>query len=386
MKILKLTLIRNVFLIASIIYWSQGIFISKGSPISQVSLIIMLIVSFYFFILVVKKQKREEKFFIYLWTALLFINIFGYFLTLPYANYISNLKYILIILLSFYTFYYLSRSGFITQRIFLFYGLVIFIIFVFQFSLFSEDASRNLNYESDSIVNNIAYNFAWLIPFSFLFGKRKILSIVFTVICVYFLIKGAKRGALIIGLLSTTMFFYYLLFSTEKNKKIYFIFYSLLIISFFAFSLNLYLSNEFLVNRVELALGGSSSGRDVLWLEIYNGWTESNSVIKYLFGYGFMGSLLLTKNYAHNDWFELLSNFGLVGILVYLLLFFYGFKISLSSNFCFNKRMLMLTVLVMWFATSMISMGYLGGSNSFIMVALLGYVLGSPSKDLKVNL
>ena len=88
------------------------------------------------------------------------------------------------------------------------------------------------------------------------------------------------------------------------------------------------MSEEFMIKRMASILEGNTSGRDVIYGTIFTKWYSSTNIWNLLFGFGFAGSLEITGgSYAHNDWLELLSNFGLTGIIAYL-----------SSVLCCGKK------------------------------------------------
>ena len=83
-----------------------------------------------------------------------------------------------------------------------------------------------------------------------------------------------------------------------------------------------YLDNEYLQYRLEVAAQGNISGRDIIYSNIWNSWLNSNS-FHFLFGYGFAASIKITGgSFAHNDWLEILSNFGLLGVIIFAVLFY----------------------------------------------------------------
>jgi O-antigen ligase len=133
---------------------------------------------------------------------------------------------------------------------------------------------------------------------------------------------------------------------------------------------------------MEQLVEGNVSGRDRIYANIFNGWLESDSIMNLFFGYGFAGSRPLSgfDSYAHNDWLELLSNFGLLGVTIYFVLFYSIFKTIRNSSWGNDKKIIFLTIMGMWFATTLFSMGYtsMGG---YLNAMMLAYLLGS-SKNL----
>jgi len=127
---------------------------------------------------------------------------------------------------------------------------------------------------------------------------------------------------------------------------------------------------------------GGSSGRDIIYANIFNGWYSSQSILNLLFGFGFAASLNLSNGkFAHNDWLELLSNFGLIGICVYLGLFIIGFKYVFYTKWTVEKRILIFTVLLIWLFTTFVSMSYTS-EKGYIQSLLIAYLIGNKSTSL----
>ena len=103
-----------------------------------------------------------------------------------------------------------------------------------------------------------------------------------------------------------------------------------------------------------------------------------------IFGYGFAGSLKLsgTGSYAHNDWLELLSNYGLIGVLLYFILFIFAIKEITNKNRKIDKQILMYTIIGMWFSTTLFSMWYTAITSS-IQVILIAYLIGYKQFSLR---
>ena len=96
-----------------------------------------------------------------------------------------------------------------------------------------------------------------------------------------------------------------------------------------------------------------------------------------LFGGGANHTLIVTDNYAHNDWLEILINQGILGILVYL---FYWFKFWQEQRFCRNIKKLnlartSLTICILAsFLMTIFSMSY--GDLPIGMSMAIGICLG----------
>src|SRR5690606_8842766 len=108
---------------------------------------------------------------------------------------------------------------------------------------------------------------------------------------------------------------YFQLKTVEQKRSIsgYFItLVAVMILAYFAYST--FLSNEYLItrlNNISLETGEGTSGRNFIYQAIFDAWYNSDSIWHIMFGFGFAGSIQLSGGvFAHNDWLELLSNFG----------------------------------------------------------------------------
>lgn len=379
----KLLHIRNLLFALLIIYSLQGVLYTQGSIISQGSLFLYYAISgFYFVKVIITKHKKNM--FLNAWTALLIINILGYIFTANYSRDLGMFKGVLMSLLSFYPFYYMSRNGELKSKHLIYLLFILIPVTISSFYFNRIQVLSELSYERIDIVNNIAYNFVSLIPLVFLIKKNRLLSVSVMLVLIFFIIQGGKRGAIVVGALGLLMYIYYQMRIVNKKYKVRgYILISIVAVVIGYFAYDMFISNEYLISRMEQMVEGNVSGRDQIYANIFNGWLNSDSLPKLLFGYGFAGSRQLsgTGNFAHNDWLELLSNFGLLGVSIYIVLFYSIFKIIRYSNWKADKNILFLTIMGMWFTTTLFSMAYtsMGG---YLNAMMLAYLLGSRSKNL----
>jgi len=379
----KLLHIRNLLFALLIIYSLQGVLYTQGSIISQGSLFLYYAISGIYFVKVII-TKLEKGLFLNAWTALLIINLLGYIFTGNYSRDLGMFKGVLMSLLSFYPFYYMSRNGELKSKHLIFFLFIMIPVTISTFYFNRIQFLSQLSYEREDIVNNIAYSFVSLIPLVFLIKKNRLLSVAIMLVLIFFIIQGGKRGAIVVGAMGLMMYIYYQMRTVNKKYKVRgYILISIVAVVIGYFAYDMFISNEYLISRMEQMVEGNVSGRDRIYANIFNGWLESDSFMNLLFGYGFAGSRLLSGSghFAHNDWLELLSNFGLLGVSIYLILFYSIFKTIRNSNWGNDKKILFLTIMGMWFATSIFSMGYtsMGG---YLNAMMLAYLLGSRSRNL----
>lgn len=362
-----------IFFIA--IYFCQGVLYPAGFIIGKICvLIIILISSFYLF--KVFLLKINKSFFCYSWLALIILNTLGFLFEGRFDGiYFSQYRNILISLLPFFPFYYFGLKGYLTEE-----KLLRLFILMLPISILSFYSSKNNIIESqisntDNFVSNTAYLFVALLPYIFLFGKRKIIAILSLLIIIFFIIQSAKRGALITASIGAIIFIYYQFSIIDAKKRMQgyiFSFFALILI--LKFSIDLYQSNEYLVRRIE-KIDEGGSGRNVIYYNLWNNWLQSNHILNYLFGFGFVSTILYsgTGNLAHNDWLELLTNFGLLGVLVYLLVFLSMIEMILVKGIKKNSKLILICIFLMSIIKTIISMYYTSTATIFSAI-LLGYI------------
>lgn len=381
----RLVYIRDLLLILFVLYYAQGSLYAQGSIISQGILLLIFGIS-WFYLLKTLVQKNNKNTFYKAWSALLVLNVVGFVFTGTMSNplHFSMFKGILLTSMTFYPFYYFSQKGVLRAKDLIRFFILILPITILQYffnanQILSERLSSNTD-----LVNNIAYSFVALIPFVFLFKQKKFYSIVSMMILMFFIIQGAKRGALIAGVIGLLVFVYFQMKTIYKKHRLrsyIIVFIGLLGLSYFAY--NVFQNNEFLFKRMQQLAEGSSSGRDVIYSNLFSAWLNSESIINVLFGYGFAASLNLsgTGSYAHNDWLELLSNFGLVGVVIYGIIFYAAVKYIRIKKWDVDKRLLLMTIVLIWFFSTLVSMSYTSG-NGYIQSIMLAYLIGSKANKL----
>lgn len=384
MKILslnKLSLVREVLILCIIVYFSQGVFFAKGTIISQFALLLILSISFYYFLKIILLQKNKN-IFIWAWTSLFLVNILGFFFTLELRDpiFISQVKAIALFFLPFFPFYYLSKKDKIHEKTLLRFFILMLIVTILSFNYREETILANRISDSANVVNNIAYDFVLLIPYVFLIKKR-ILSIVSMFILLVFIIQGAKRGALVVGFVGALFFIYHQLVVVDTKNKIkgYFLAFTGMVLSVF-YLYSYFLTNEYLITRL-LEVDEGGSGRNVIFSSLLKAWYNSDNFVNYIFGYGFASTLHLstTGNFAHNDWLELLTNFGLIGIFLYVLVFYGLLKEVFEERKANDYRVILLAIISMWLVKTLFSMVYTANS-SIIMTLLLAFLIGKKIK------
>jgi len=372
---------RNLLFILFVVYFSQGLLYETGTLVSQSCLLFIILISGAYFVKTLLIKERKSRFF-RAWLLLLILNTIGFIFTMNFEPlHVNMFKNVLLCSLSFFPFYYYAQHGFVEQKHFIYLFITMLVITVFQFY----NTMNNLIelQKRDDVVNNIAYSFVALIPFLFLIKKNKLISGALLAIILFYIILGNKRGAIVVSGVGSIIYIYYQLRTVEKRNR--FKGYAIVLILITAlgfFAYKTYQNNEYLIARMTAMTEGDSSLRNVIYANIFNSWVNSDNILNFFFGYGFAGSLKLSGgSFAHNDWLEMLSNFGLTGVLVYLFLFVAVAKTIRNNKLATDKKILLTAIASMWFATSLFSMWYTS-LNAVFYVMLLGYIIGS-EKQIK---
>lgn len=373
------------FIIA--LYFSQGWLYEKGNILSQTMLFSWLIIDVIYFF----KYANEFKIRSLGWIIVLFMIInfaswfFGDKLVIGaqgwHVNTLGDMKNITVFLLSYFPFSYFSKKQNLTDnslKIFFWMMLV-----VSSFTYLTNNEVLLENSFNEDVTNNLAYCFALLFPLLGLFFDKKI-KYILLVVFLYYIMAGAKRGALVCFFVEAVLFFYFSMFSLSRKKKIQGTLGILIGLVLFVISIVvLYNSNTYLQYRLDLMLSGDESGRDSLRTMLITEYKFGNIFQKF-FGRGMDQTLSICGHYAHNDWIQLLIDTGLFGAIVYLMLFINLFKYYNKNKKYMDTRLkfMYLSAVVCWILKSMLSMGYTD-IHSYLLLPPIVYTQAIVSQQKK---
>lgn len=235
----------------------------------------------------------------------------------------------------------------------------------------------NMSAESfygDYVTLNASVVFLMLLPLCILL-KNKILSLSIVCVCIYFLVSSVKRGNILASIIPLAIFVYELWKSTSKKffKR------ALLIIALVFISslvIDLIVNNEYFQFRIQQTQRGDSSHRGVIYQTMWNLWYAKADLLQLIFGYGYYGTVLYSGGYmAHNDWLEVLVDFGLIGCISYLAIFISMIKSTWHID---NKlyRNVLWAIIAVWLFKTAYSMGFTDEYLS-IMALPYGYIMGN---------
>ena len=205
-------------------------------------------------------------------------------------------------------------------------------------------------------------------------------------VCIYYLLFGAKRGNILAMVIPIALFVYYAL-RNNQHSVIKTIFVLAVIIGAGFIAYRWVVNNDYLMIRIERAVEGSSSGRDKIYANAWHTWFNSNNIMIYLFGYGFDGTIhhLDRGMHAHNDWLEILVDYGLIGVIFYLAVFI-SLILQIKRMNKIEMKLVMISSILIWFFKTLYSMGFTEESFSVIMISMgttLGWYKNEKSKTYR---
>lgn len=291
--------------------------------------------------------------------AFIGLNLFHYFLSfiwlVPNSTQLGNILYCLSALLLFS---YLGRCGVLTERFFTICIILLSLAGIaYYYNNLALAANRLVGFDEERFTNNASVVFLFLLP-SLLFIKKDAIKYVLLGIYLFFLISSVKRGNIVAAILPVIFIIYE---SLRNNKRLSWktLFVFAVIIGLFYLSKEWILGNNYFLARLDDSLHGQTSNRDRIYAAAWSLWYNSDSLVNILFGYGFDGTIThIFNNYrAHNDWLEVLVNFGIIGVSLYLTIFI-AFARAIKNSRIHLVKVVLLSAVSIWFLKSCYSMGF----------------------------
>ncbi len=379
----------TLYIILWLLYHLQGTLYASGSIISQGLLAMIMLLSCYYVMIVNSMASSLPKFFKVLNVFLLMITAYGivalldptplyyYHLLDASASKFEFLKTAYMSLLPIYVFYYFYKNGLLTEHILKSISIILLVVTTFSFIRMQNDMllkAMSMRSMREEFTNNIAYDFLHLLPMAFFWHKKPIVQYLLATYIFVFLVVGMKRGAMLIGALCLIYFMYRTWKSSNgKQRLVVSVLTIAIVIVGIDYVSDFYANSDYFQYRMEKTAEGDSSGRDEIYATLWNHFLNEKSVTKIIFGNGAMQTIRIAGNYAHNDWLEILTCHGLLGIFIYILYFVVLIKSWLRSRK--NPKvysMLGMLILIM-FSSTIFSMSY--NNLSLSMTICLGYCM-----------
>lgn len=322
-------------------------------------------------------SKFEKDVVLILWILFFFYNTLTYLFSERILEY-TEFRQLVLNMLPMFAFYQFTQKGILNEKkikvFFVAMFLLFFISFFNQSSLLSEASGREEN------INNMSYFIMGLLPFVFLFRRALIISCLLVVLS-WLAVISSKRAVLILCMIAILLFLYSFIVRYKGQKKFVGVIFASLI-GYVFFLTSVYFYNKFGIGeRFEERLllmiyEGHTSGRDTLFLGLYNAWLNSNEILVYLFGLGYRGALDATGVPTHNDLIKSLGEGGILGLILFL-----GLMAALGSrwfrSFRKTEHRLAYTMYLCSMLVAVAASRWYGSAFFYMNCVLLPYLLAS---------
>lgn len=271
-----------------------------------------------------------------------------------------------------FLFYHFTMNGKLTSDRIRIYLPILIVICILLY--YKNESQVLLTTDAEEITNNMGYKFVTLIPLLFFFSKKPIIQYLLIAIILLYVLMGMKRGAILIGVISTIILLYANLKDSSRWTKILIVTLSLLFIVGVGQYIGYMMDNSaYFSARVEATLEGNISGRDAIYETLWNTVLLESRPLYFYLGRGADSTLSVVGNFAHQDWLETFCNNGLVGVLILAYFFYTLGKNAWHSRKYFSQMIFysFITLVVIVFSRTMFSMSIKDLDLSITM--LLGY-------------
>lgn len=395
--------ICNGYIFLWCLYSMQGILYGQGGMISQGILLILLGISFYTLVdaninyKLPATLKALNIFLIVLTLYGIVMMLDGqeYYIQESFKSVIKTdyLKTIYISLLPTYTFFIFTKKGLLSPHMIRIWVCILIVLVTlkywhsYQTQLNQAKSSMDALYTSiiqEDFTNNVGYSFVALIPALFFFDKRKLLQFAILIYIAVYVLMSMKRGAIMVGSI-TLLWFIYRTFKTSSRRTKIWVTLLLCVAAIILWQQvsELYNSNDFFRDRLEKTEDGDSSGRDIIYNELWSHYTDKTSLSEFLFGMGANGTLNVTFNYAHNDWLEIATNQGLLGLIIFAIFWIALFKDWRKAKGSPLIYSMLGAIFIICFIKTFFSMSY--NDMQFYMCMCLGYCLAQQSSETDIE-
>lgn len=312
---------------------------------------------------------RQEKSLYLIFVFFIYTVIYAFF----YSNYFQLIVAPTLVLISGLTFYVIARKCYIHKNTYIVFFLLAIFIALYRFYLSTTSKIINFGGLEGLGGDNVAYSLLMLAPACMFLPKKKALFTFFVIFLTVVFCR--KRGATIAGVLIAIFVIknYF-----ENIRKQFVLLYAIVFFFFIGYGYFYLYTNyyDILFSRFE----ASGSGREELYSLVWNAWSSSN-ILFLLFGFGFYSVMDLTNVYlgislyAHSDIFEILYDYGLVGLLLYFYIFYQLYKSvkRIRSIESVYKAGIMCLII---FIPKAIFSGVIFDIDSMILMAILGLSIG----------
>ena len=256
----------------------------------------------------------------------------------------------------------------------------VFILFgVYKF--FDSAAIISETLDTEEFTNGAAYTIMALIPLLVLYNKNAIIQYALLAGAMFIIILGVKRGAILISALCVVYIIWNNLtagvFSKKRlssTRRIAIV----IIVGVFLFFVWRYVesvweSNDYLRFRLEYSMENGAGAREDIYKDLFRHFFVHANLFEMLFGMGAYGTLLVTTNLAHNDWLEVLTDEGILGLFIFAY-YIWEFYRSVRKYKNEDLKLTYTLCFIIFFATTFFSMSY--SSTPLFLSCAIGACIG----------
>lgn len=272
------------------------------------------------------------------------------------------LKQVYISMLPIYSFYVFSRRGQLTLSKVQLWYFIFFIMVIRSFirqDHYLDRVIEESGTEYTDLTNNSGYYFVGLLPGLTFFKKKPVLQYILLAICGYFIIRSMKRGAMLCGLICFVWFIIANYKTSDvRHRWIIFLVTAAVIVFGVLYIDNLMSSSNFFQHRVEQTKAGDASNREWVYATLLEHFINEDDFSRLFFGNGVYSTLLVVHMPAHNDWLEIATCQGTLGLFTYIIYWICFFITWRWSRWRTESYMVIGMTLICYFLASCYSMSY----------------------------
>lgn len=318
--------------------------------------------------------------------SLLFYILLHFLFTYESAKELSLMVKIIYNFIAFFFFYLFAYNNDIKDSEIKWLYAIMSILILYTILIWIDTRATLRAVGLSGMADNKGYALVGCFPMLLLFYKERKFPFLILLVSIGVLI-AAKRGA-IFCLISSIIV---MILFVKKNGQIRIgtkMLYSITIIVGFVLLVSYY--NEYLsetIVRINKIVEDGGSGRNSIYAKYWNGFLDYN-VIQSLFGSGLYGGIknLNVSVLAHSDWLEILYDYGICGILLYINVFLrLGRYIIRQFRIKDMYYYILLSTSIILFIKSIISGTFLMTVETSVLYIPMAYILGKNDKSCECN-
>lgn len=296
------------------------------------------------------------------------LNLIYYFISTLWKNPpTTTIGNILCALSGFIAFPYLAEKGVLNRSFLEKFSIIILIVALPYYYHAKSLALAHLSINNTETTINASSIFLLFLPGLISFQNKRN-SILLFCVCLFYILSGVKRGVIIAAIIPSILFLY-TLWKDSKQSFIKRMGIITVIIIIFITAKHLIVNNTYFISRFESTLEGNTSGRDVIYSFMWSLWANAESLINMFFGFGFLETIPLSPMHkmAHNDWLEILVDYGILGIISYLMIFI---SIILEYTKLHNSelKIVLISIISIWILETSYSMAFLNEQLAILSI------------------